>query len=63
VDLVERYAHAIGAYLPRAQRDDIVTELAEDVRSQIDDREAQLGRALTESGFSPPQAMSFQRQW
>jgi hypothetical protein len=48
MDLVERYVHAIGVYLPRAQRDDIVTELAEDLRSQIDDREAQLGRALTE---------------
>ncbi len=48
MDLVERYLHAIGVYLPRVQRDDIVTELAEDMRSQIDDRETQLGRMLTE---------------
>jgi len=49
MDLVERYVQAIGAYLPRAQRDDIVTELAEDVRSEIDDRGAHLGRALTDA--------------
>lgn len=35
-------------YLPGEQRDDIIRELEENLRSQIDEREADLGRSLTE---------------
>lgn len=46
MDLLHSYLKAVRRYLPRAQRDDIVAELSEDLRSQIDEREAELGRAL-----------------
>jgi len=48
-DLVERYLQAVGFWLPRDQKQDILAELSEDLRSQLEDREAALGRALTES--------------
>jgi uncharacterized membrane protein len=35
--------------LPEAQRDDIINELAENLRAQMDDREAELGRPLTDA--------------
>jgi len=48
-DLVDRYLQAVGFWLPRAQKQDILAEISEDLRSQIEDREAKLRRALTES--------------
>jgi len=48
-DLVDRYLQAVGFWLPRAQKQDILAELSEDLHSQIEDREADLGRALSES--------------
>ncbi len=48
MDLVECYLHAVRFWLPRARQDDILAELSEDLRSQIDDRETELGRRLDE---------------
>jgi hypothetical protein len=48
-DLIDRYLQAVGFWLPRAQKQDILAELSEDLRSQLEDRESQLGRALAES--------------
>jgi hypothetical protein len=48
-DLIDRYLQAVGFWLPRAQKQDILAELSEDLRSQIEDRETGLGRSLTES--------------
>jgi hypothetical protein len=48
-DLVDRYLQAVGFWLPRAQKEDILAELSEDLHSQIEDRESELGGPLTES--------------
>ena len=49
MQLVDNYVKTVGSYLPRAQKDDIVKELAENLRSEIEDREGELGRSLTEA--------------
>jgi hypothetical protein len=46
--LIERYLQNVRISLPTARREDIVRELAEDIRTQVADREEELGRALTE---------------
>ncbi len=48
MDLIERYLQAVKPLLPKAQQDDILAELSEDLRSQIEDREAALGHELNE---------------
>ena len=48
MDLIDRYLGAIRFWLPEGQREDILAELADDLRSQVADREASLNRALTE---------------
>jgi hypothetical protein len=48
MDLLNRYLHAVRFWLPKSQQEDIVAELGEDLRSQIEDREAALGRKLDE---------------
>lgn len=45
MDLIERYLHAVRSHLPAGQQD-VVAELADDLRSRVDDREAALGRPL-----------------
>jgi hypothetical protein len=47
--LIERYLHNVRLSLPAARRDDIVRELAEDIRTQVADREEELGRPLTDA--------------
>jgi len=47
-DLVERYLQAVRFLLPRKQRDDVSRELSEDLRAQMEEREASFGRRLTE---------------
>jgi hypothetical protein len=47
MDLVERYVQAVRFWLPKTQKLDIGAELAEDIRSQVEDRERSLGRTLT----------------
>jgi len=51
-DLIARYLQAVGFWLPREQKQDILAELAEDLHSQIEDRESALGRAMTEAEVS-----------
>ncbi|HET9317239.1 MAG TPA: hypothetical protein VFQ51_16730, partial [Vicinamibacteria bacterium] len=48
MQVLDRYLDAVGGYLPRDQRADIVAELAEDLRSEIEERERGLGRPLGE---------------
>ena len=48
MELIDSYLKAVKRYLPRAQRNDIVAELKVDLRSQIDDKQAELGRLLTD---------------
>jgi hypothetical protein len=48
MELLDRYLHAIKFWLPRAQQDDITAELSEDIRSQIEEHEAKLGRKLND---------------
>ncbi len=44
-DLVERYLHAVKLVLPS---EDILAELREDITSQLEEREGELGRALNQ---------------
>jgi hypothetical protein len=46
MELLDSYLRAVKRYLPRAQRDDIVAELSVDLGSQMEAREAELGRPL-----------------
>lgn len=47
-DLFERYLHAVGKHLPWQRQDDIVAELRANLEVQREEREAALGRPLTE---------------
>jgi hypothetical protein len=49
MNLVNRYLQAVGQCLPKARRDDILEELRTNLLSQMEDREDELGRPLTES--------------
>jgi len=46
MQLIERYLQAVRFWLPKAQRDDILAEIAEDLRSQVEEREQMLGHSL-----------------
>ncbi|HEY6970305.1 MAG TPA: hypothetical protein VJA94_13945 [Candidatus Angelobacter sp.] len=46
-ELIDRYLQAVGFWLPRKQKDDIIKELSEDLHSQIEEKEASLGRKLS----------------
>jgi hypothetical protein len=52
MDLLNRYLHAVKFLLPKAQQEDIVAELGEDLRAQIDEREAALGRPLDDDSVA-----------
>lgn len=47
-DLIERYLEAMKFWLPRKQQEDILAELREDLRLQIEERESVLGHPLAE---------------
>jgi hypothetical protein len=49
MELIDRYLQAVKFWLPKNQKQDIIAELSEDLRSQIEDRETELGRPLNES--------------
>ena len=51
MDLVNRYLQAVKFWLPNKQKQDIIAELSEDIRSQIEDRETELGRKLKDEGL------------
>src|SRR5258708_39698431 len=49
MELLDRYLQAVRFWLPKAQQEDIIAELSSDLRSQIDDREMELGRPLEDA--------------
>jgi hypothetical protein len=49
MELIERYLQAVKFWLPKEQKSDIIAELSEDLRSQIEERETALGRKLNEA--------------
>jgi len=51
-DLLDRYLHAVKFWLPKRQQEDIIAELAEDLHSQVEEREASLGRPLSEDDLA-----------
>jgi hypothetical protein len=48
MELLDRYLQAVRFWLPRKQQDDIIAELGDDLRSQIEEQESALGRPLNE---------------
>jgi hypothetical protein len=49
MELVDRYLYAVRTGLPKGQQDDIIAELGEDLRSEIEDLESGLGRPVNEA--------------
>ena len=47
MDFIDRYVYAVERHLPRAQRSDIAQELTDVLRTQQEERENELGHALT----------------
>ena len=53
LELVDRYLQAVRFWLPKTRRqEDLLAELGEDLRSQIEDKEGELGRALDKDQIS-----------
>lgn len=48
MDLLDRYLQAVQFWLPKGQRRDIIAELSEDLRSQVEEKESALGRKLSD---------------
>ncbi|HEX3892104.1 MAG TPA: hypothetical protein VHW46_05990 [Terracidiphilus sp.] len=48
MELIERYLQAVKKYLPWKRQDDILAELRANMESQLEDKEATLGRVLTQ---------------
>jgi hypothetical protein len=47
LELIDRYLQAVRFWLPKSNRqEDLLSELGEDLRSQIDDKESELGHPL-----------------
>jgi hypothetical protein len=49
MELLNSYLKAVKRYLPRGQRNDIIAELSEELRSQMESRGKKLGRPLLDS--------------
>lgn len=49
MSLLDHYLRAVRLYLPRRDRDDIISELSEHLESTMDERAAALGRPLTDA--------------
>lgn len=49
MELLDRYLKAVKFWLPSEQKQDIIAELSEDIRSQIEDQESELGRPLNDA--------------
>ncbi len=52
MELLDRYLQAVKFWLPKAQKQDIIAELSEDIRSQIEEKETKLGHPLSDSELS-----------
>jgi len=48
MDIIDRYLHAIEFWLPNNQKRDIIAEISEDIHSQIEEQQSQLGRTLSQ---------------
>src|SRR5260370_22430963 len=48
MELLESYLRAVKRYLPRAQSADIIRELSDELRSQLEEKETVLGRPMTD---------------
>src|SRR5262245_47070800 len=48
MDMLDKYLQAVRFFLPRGTEDDIVRELSANLMAQIEDREEELGRPLTD---------------
>ena len=48
MELIDRYLQSVKLMLPRKQQDDVIRELSDEILSQVDEKEAALGRPLTE---------------
>src|SRR5664279_664095 len=48
MELIDRYLQAVKFALPKAQRDDVLRELSDEILSQVEEKEAALGRPLTD---------------
>ncbi len=51
-ELLDRYLQAVRFWLPKTQQQDIIAELSEDLRSQIEEKESELERPLDGSEMS-----------
>jgi hypothetical protein len=50
MELLDRYLQAVRFWLPKTSRqDDLLAELGEDLRSQVEDKETELGRPLNKA--------------
>jgi len=49
MEMLESYLKAVRRYLPRRHRDDIIAELSDDLRQQMEEREQVLGRPLRDT--------------
>ena len=49
MELLDRYLKAVKLWLPSEQKQDIIAELSEDLHSQIEDKESELGRPLNDA--------------
>src|SRR3979490_1442278 len=49
MEIVDRYLKSVKNCLSAAQADDIIKELSENISSQIEDKEGELNRPLTET--------------
>ena len=47
MDLIDRYLAAVRRHLPRKLQDDVIQELSDNLRSEVEEREQATGRALT----------------
>ena len=53
IDLIDRYLQAVRFWLPKTNRqEDLLAELGEDLRSQFEDKEAELGHPLDKAEMS-----------
>src|SRR5664279_61623 len=48
MELIDRYLQSVKLMLPRKQRNDVIRELSDEILSQVEEKEAALGRPLTE---------------
>jgi hypothetical protein len=49
MEILDRYLQAVKFWLPKGEKQDIIAEISEDLRSQIEEREAELGRKLNQA--------------